>query len=493
MSIVNRTQDQPPGGGSSAETSSAGGPERLSGKIGTTGITLSVIGYLAPLGAMTGFVTLVIGYGNGLGTPLTFLVTGVILTTFAFGYMALVRSIPRPGAFYSYIAASLGRRIGLGASGVSLALYLVSMVSIWTFGGLVLKPLVQDTIGLDLPWWCYAALFLVVIGFLSYRGIDLNIKVLGVIVALEVLVILTFNVVTLIRGGPDGYALEAFSWSSFTSGSVAVAILYAICTVAGFEATAIFREEARDPGKSIPRATYIIIWGTAVFYAFSAWCLIIALGSGAVETSAADPSQAFSAAVAGVFGSAARDVILVLVVTSIMASGLSITNVATRYAYSLGVDRVLPSSLGVVHPRHRSPHRALYCTSGIAAVGILAVVLMGLSPVETYSVISGIAILGFEFLLLLVSLSVIVYFRVQQGHGESVWNTIVAPGLSVLMFGGLIYYTATNLTLLTGAASNLTPVIASIFVGAFIAGVGYASWTAWWRPDLFARIGRAVD
>jgi amino acid transporter len=469
-------------------------PKRLTGGIGTPGITLSVIGYLAPLSAMAGYVTLVIGYGNGLGSPLTFLATGVLLTVFSVGYMALVRNVPRPGAFYAYIAASLGRRLGLGASGISLTLYLFSMVSIWTFGGLMLQPLLQSTIGLDLPWWIYSALFLLVIGYVSYRGIDLNIRVLAVIVAAEILLIVIFNVATLIKGGPEGYAPQSFTWEAFTSGPIAVGVLYAICTVAGFEATAVFREEAREPNKSIPRATYLVVLGTAVFYALSSWCLIIALGSSAaVGISSADPSQAFTSAVAATFGNAAQEIVLALTVTSVLASGLSITNVATRYAYSLGVDQVLPASLGVVHPRHRSPHRALFWCSAIAVAGITAVVFMGLSPVETYSVISGVSVLGFEVLLFLVSLSVLVYFRTHKGHGESLWTTMVAPGVSVLVFGALIFFTALNLELLTGKSSVLTPVISFFFCATFLGGVGYASWAARRRPDLFARIGRAVE
>jgi amino acid transporter len=468
--------------------------ERLRGSMGTAGITLSVIGYLAPLSAMVGYVTLVIGYGNGAGAPVTFLVTGVLLALFAVGYMALVRNVPRPGAFYAYIAASLGRRVGLGASGVSLTLYLLSMVSIWTFGGLVVKPLIADSTGINLPWYVYSVVFLLLIGFLSYRGIDLNIRLLAVVVSAEVLVIVIFNVATLLRGGPDGYALHSFTWDAFTAhGSIAVGMLYAICTVGGFEATAVFREEARDPNRSIPRATYLIVLGTAVFYALSAWCLIVALGtSDAVSASASDPAQAFTAAFAGIFGDAARNLIIVLTVTSVLASGLSITNVATRYAYSLGVDGVLPRSLGVVHPRHGSPHRALGWASIIAAAGIAMVVLMGLSPVEAYSVFSGVGILGFEVLLFLVSVAVLVYFRGNSDHHESAWTTKVAPVLSVLTFAVLIGYTASHLELLTGKATPLTPVVVILFCAAFVTGVVYASWTAKYRPEVFARIGRAL-
>src|SRR3546814_14720376 len=42
------------------------------------------------------------------------------------------------------------------------------------------------------------------------------------------------------------------------AGSVATGLIFAVSCFCGFEATAIFRDEVRDPEKTIPRATYQI-------------------------------------------------------------------------------------------------------------------------------------------------------------------------------------------------------------------------------------------
>jgi hypothetical protein len=53
----------------------------------------------------------------------------------------------------------------------------------------------------------------------------------------------------------------------------------------------------------------------------------------------------------------ARDVVLALLVTSGFVCLLSVQNILSRYCFSLRVDGALPSVLGRVHPKHRSPCR----------------------------------------------------------------------------------------------------------------------------------------
>jgi amino acid transporter len=469
-------------------------PRRLSGRLGTAGVAFSTVAFLSPLGATTGNVPLVIGYGNGLGAPLAFVAMGVLLGLFAVGYMALVRHVPRPGAFYAYISASLGRRIGLACGGESVVFYLLVMVSISAFSAVQTQELLENAFGFDaLPWWVYSVLYIAVLSLFCYRGIDLSVRLVGVVVVIELLVVLTFNLTTVVRGGPDGYLPESFTMGEFTSGSLSIALLFAICTITGFESTAIYREESRDPGRTIPRATYLVVLGLALFYTFTAWCMIVAVGRGIPETAAENPVTVFIDALALTFGRTVVVWIQLLIVTSCLASALTITNVASRYVYSLGVDRVLPRSLGLAHPRYGSPHRALFVAATIAIVSTLAAVVAGVGPVEIYSQISGVIVIGFEAMLLLVSLSAVIYFRKHTIPGASVWSTLVAPSLSIVVFAVLLVFTLGRIETLTGELSGLTPIIGGLLVAGAVGGFGYASWAAKHKPELYIRIGRSTE
>ncbi|WP_406349323.1 APC family permease [Streptomyces sp. NBC_00144] len=466
---------------------------QLRGRMGTLSVVLTIMAYLAPLAAAAGYIPLVISAGNGLGAPLIFLLCGVILTLFSFGFLAMVRHVPRPGAFYAYISAGLGKRIGLGAGALSLTFYQYSSLGFYLFGSLEMKSVVQNNLGWDLPWWVYSAVLLVVVSFCSYRGMDFNVKVLGIVVALEFTIIAAFNLVTLFRGGAEGYPSEPFTWDAFTSGSIAVGVLFAIAFFVGFESTAIYREEVRNPERTIPRSTYVAVGVISVFYFVTAYCLIAALGPGrTLSQTANDPAGTFTAAFDSMLGHAFSQIVSVMVVTSVLAAELAMVNASTRYVYSFGVDGVLPRALGAVHKRHGSPHRAAITTNAIIAVGILVVIVAGLDAQRVYGILSGVMTFGFETLILLLSLAAIVYFRRNRGSGESKWNVIIAPALSVISFGWLLFYSAERADLLTGAPTPLTRLLFVVLGGAFVVGIGYAAWLARRKPEVFARIGRAT-
>lgn len=464
----------------------------LQGKLGTTSVVLTVVAYLAPLGAAAGYIPFVIGYGNGLGAPLIFLLCGVILTLFSFGYLAMVRQVPRPGAFYAYISAGLGKRVGLGAGALTLMFYILTGVGFYIFGGVSMQTMIQDIFGVDLPWWAYVALLVLLVGFTSYRGIDFNARVLGFIVALEFLIIAVFNIVTIFKGGVSGHTTETFTWSSFTSGSIAVGVLFAIAFFTGFESTAIFREEARNPRRTIPRATYIVVGTISIFYFVTAYCFIIALGAeNATAITAGDPSRSFDVAVSAMLGNFFSQFVSVMVVTSVLASELAIANVTTRYFYSFGVDRVLPRALSTVHERHGSPHRAALVTTAITAAGVLAILAAGFDPRMAYGIFSGVLEFGFEVLVLLVSVAVIVYFQRNRASGERRWSTVVAPAITIVSFGWLLYFSFARSELLLGTRTPLISILFVLLGGSLVVGVGFASYLSVRRPDVYARIGRA--
>ena len=76
------------------------------------------------------------------------------------------------------------------------------------------------------------------------------------------------------------------------TGSLGIAIMFAIASFIGFEATAVFRDEARDPQRTIPRATYTALILIGVFYTLSAWAVISAWGdTEAIAQAGADPGN----------------------------------------------------------------------------------------------------------------------------------------------------------------------------------------------------------
>jgi amino acid transporter len=235
--------------------------------------------------------------------------------------------------------------------------YTTIQVSVYGYIGYILSVTVQSLGGPALPWWLFSLAVIALVGVLGYRHIDLSSKVLGVLLIAEVGIVLILVVAVVITGGEDGLSLAPFEPANVVSGSPGVGLMFAIAAFIGFEATAIFRDEARDPNKTIPRATYAAVIGIGVFYTLASWALVMAWGpDGVVDVVAEDPGTFIITTMARYLGVAGEIGVNILLITAMFACVLSFHNVVTRYQHSMANAGVLPDRLGAVHAKHLSPH-----------------------------------------------------------------------------------------------------------------------------------------
>nr|WP_309296823.1 hypothetical protein [Pseudarthrobacter sp. NCCP-2145] len=62
--------------------------------------------------------------------------------------------------------------------------------------------------------------------------------------------------------------------------------MFAVASMFGFESTAIYSDEAKDPRRTVARATYISVSVIAIFFAFITWMLVSYYGPTAVQGAA---------------------------------------------------------------------------------------------------------------------------------------------------------------------------------------------------------------
>ena len=456
-----------------AATGTTDTDERLSGSLGTGAIVFMVIAAAAPLTVIGGNAPLAIGQGNGAGAPVGFVIASLVLLLFSVGFVAMTPQVKEAGAFFSYVTLGLGRRLGMGTAYVALVAYTAIQAGIYGYMGWAVDDLVRHYGGPALPWWLYALLTLAVVAVLGYRHIELSSKVLGIALVLEMVVMLIVDVAVFANGGPEGVSAAAFEADTVLSGAIGVAILFALTGFIGFESTAIFRDEARQPERTIPRATYLAVTIVGVFYAISVWALIVAAG----------PSNAMSVARETLFGTGnmlldtagayaggfVREVMQVLLVTSLFACVLSFHNVIARYQFTLARVGSMPAPLGRVHPRHRSPARSSLVQTITAVVLILLCVLLGLDPlVEVFGYLAGAATIGMMIMLLLTTLAVIRYFA-NRPDGRT-WRTRIIPVLALLAILGSAWLVVSNFSLITGGTNETSIFVACIPPLALLAG-----------------------
>lgn len=465
--------------------------QKLHGRMGIVELVFSVLAFSAPVAVVSGFIPFVIVF-QGVGAPSAFLVAAVLLLLFSVGYTTMSRYLPNPGAFYAYISVGLGKVPGLGASFLALGGYLMLALGTYEFFSVSMQDLVVTTFqGPTLPAAVYGVAAVAVVGLLGYRRIDLSAKVLSVAMVAEVAIVVIFDVAVFANGGPEGRSLEPFSLHAMTSGSVGIAVLFAATCFLGFEATAIFRDEVKDPRKTVPRATYLAVGFIGVFYIAASWMLITAFGVSNVSAAAtADTVGMFGSASMQYIGVVGHNVVSVLLVTSIFAAVLSVQNILARYLHSLGVDQVLPAAFGRVHPKHGSPHVASLFITAILLSGLVVFTLLGIDPAVMYSLLAGAGGFCLITLMFLTSVAVIVYFRKRPVVDSSRWHTAIAPSLATVGLGVVMFLAIGNFDVLTGGSTAVTLLLQGIIWAIFVAGVVLALVYRRVRPEVYQRIGR---
>lgn len=477
-------------------TSATQGTDDLRRSLGAGSIVFMVVAFAAPLGVVVANFPLIISVSGTVNAPLYIAVAGIILILFSVGFTRMSRRVVNAGAFYTYVMKGLGRVPGLGAATLALISYLLLVVGIAAYIGVAASALIAFFVpAVTVPWWVFAFVALLVIALLGYRDIDLSAKVLGIFLVVEIVVVAILTIVIFIKGGPDGHSLSALSPSSALHGAPGLGLLFSFLGYFGFEATAVFRNEARDPDRTIPRATYIAVISIAVFYSISSWATVIGLGeTHAVAKATADPSNLIAGLARSYVGPVLADAFQVLIVTSMFACTLSIHNALTRYTYTLGSQGVFPGGLGRIHQSHRSPHRASLTISAASIAGLLIVTVLRLDPVaQTYAWFTGAASVGIITLMTVTSVSVIVHFRRSPDRSANVAAVLIAPILAGVGLLGVLALTVGNLPLLVGSQTAAW-VVLGFLVAVVVVGLVLGLVLKVRRPNHYlALVGLAPD
>lgn len=443
-------------------------------QIGVLGIVFFVVAAAAPLTVVVALFPVIIGAGNGIGIAGAFVVVAVVLTVFAVGYVAMSKHITNAGAFYAFITRGLGRPAGLGSA--SLAIFAYNAIQLGVIGGFgyYAAEFVNKHSGAGVPWWVFSFLAMAASLFLGVRQIHAGARVLAVLLTLETGVILVLNIGILINSPTPiaDYSFEPFAPSAVFAGALGVALMFAHASFIGFEGTAIYGEEAKDPKRTVPRATYASVIFMGVFYAVTAFLIVNAVGVGNVvsltETEGGNLVFAVSDSVLGHLGAEAFQL---LVITSLFAAILTFHNNVARYLYSLGRQGVIWSRLGTTHPTRQSPALACYVQIAMVAIVVAVFAVLGLDPYTTlFTWWTGVGAAAIILLQTIASVAIFVFFR-RSNVDKRPWNTFIAPLLGVAGLLPFLWYAITGMDVLLGGGGWLQISFTVMLFASLIVGI----------------------
>lgn len=463
------------------------------GTLGAGFITLLVISAASPLSVVAGGFPLGIMLGNGAGTPALVVAALVLLLLFAAGYTAMATCVTSAGGFYAMVAQGLGGIAAGAASTVAVLGYVTLQFGLYGLLGAVTSESLGSQLGIAIPWWGCALVAMATVAYFGYHQIDFSARVLAFFVVAEYVVVLTLDCLILGQGGAQGVDVRSFTPHAISMGNPFIGLLFCFAAFIGFEATTIYSEEAKDPKRSIPVATYAALILVGCFYSFSLWCLVLGAGADRVVgtiSALADPTNFLYTLSDRYAGHGLTTLLRGMFVISIYAGLIAFHNSTARYFYSMGREGLLPAALGRTHPKYRSPHVGSMLQTALCAVVVVAFAVAKADPVLTlFAWLSNLATVCVLVLMIATAASVIRFFGIDaRGHGRM--RTMVLPGLGATGLCVVLVLAVLNFHVLTGASRGLSHGLVALVPVAVVVGAWMAARLRRREPARFARLGQ---
>jgi amino acid transporter len=482
-------------------------PKLRKNAVGLLGVLFLTVTGSAPISAMMFNTPIVVGFGNGVGAPAAFIFATIVLAIFSVGYVAMARKKTTAGGFYSYISHGLGREIGIGTGFGSLLAYSVFEASLCGgFAYFLNLKLAQFGWNVGWPWLALA--MVLIISLLTYFDVRLSSIVLGVGLIAEIVMLLIFDGFMFAHGHLPTAAINpvnAFKGfpadGKLAAGAIGIGLFFAFWSWVGFEMAPNYGEESRDPKRNVPRALYISVIGLGIFYIITSWAPFAGYSSvHAAEAQAqTNAAQYYLAPANAIAGRWVGSVLSYLIITGSFACGMAFHNTTARYFYSLGREGLLPRSLGKTHHKWHSPHIASITQSVIAALIVIgfAVFTGSNDPssqayIQLYGLMAVMGVIVILSVQALVSLSILLYFW--RHHSDEVhwWKTIVAPALSFISQGFVVFLLFKNIDFL-GSGYSYAKWLGPIDLLVVAIGIGAAFYLKYRNRAKYESAGRLIN
>src|SRR3954464_1707779 len=310
-------------------------------------------------------------------TPLVFVISGLIFAATAATYAEATAMYPEAGGSSSFARHAFNEFWSFFAAWGQMLNYIIT-VSISAFFvphylGVFWEPLRHspgDVIG--------GIVIIAILGAVNVVGVKeaagLNIFLALADFATQVVLVVVGAVLVF---SPDTLINNIDFGTYPTLGNFLIAIPVGMVAYTGIETVSNLAEEARDFGRTIPRAIGGVVVAVAVIYAFLPAVALSAMPvvNGKTElatTYAGDPILGVVKNIDLGFLQQPAEIYVGILAATILfiATNAGLIGVS-RLTYSMGQHRQLPERLRVLHPKFRTPYIAIIVFGGIAALTIV--------------------------------------------------------------------------------------------------------------------------
>lgn len=404
-------------------------------------------------------------YGWAAAGTLGFVVSSVFValmyTTFIFSYTELTTSIPHAGGPFAYSKKAFGPTGGYLAGMATLIEFVFAPPAIALAIGAYLNVQFPTLDPKDVACVAYLIFMaLNIIGVSIAATFELCVTILAIFELLVFMGVVApgFSMANFTKGGWSG--ADEFSLAALPG--IFAAIPFAIWFFLAIEGVAMAAEEAKDPKRSIPIA-YVGGMLTLLVLALGVMLFAGAAGDWTKLSNINDPLPQAMKFIVG-DSSGWLHMLVWLGLFGLIASFHGIILGYSRQIFALGRAGYLPQYLAKVHPKFKTPHRAIIAGGVIGIAAIYSDNLINLGGLSLTAGIVTMAVFG-AIVMYIMSMASLFKLRTTAPLLERPFKAPLFPYAPAFALGAAIICLATMV--------YYNPVIAALFGGFMLAGYLY--------------------
>jgi amino acid transporter len=462
------------------------------GSIGLAGATMQAITCIAP--AISGlFFTQYVVSLTGVTAPLAYFLAVCIVLMLGSTLVQLSKHMSSAGGYYTFVSRAINPRFGFLTAWMYVFYNPLCAGPIYAYFGYILQQELKAQYGINAPylWWLCLVVGAPSVAFLAWRGLAVSVRVLVGLGLLEMGVVFALALSGFISPGSGGDNVQSWIPSHSLSGAgFALAVVFSLQGMTGWEASAPLAEETTNPRKNIPRATMIAILGLGAFLVIVYWGQIIGWGTniltGSSSNALVNSPDLPGLAIAHRLWGSGWILVLAALFSSTLAVCQSCNNVATRIWFKMGETGTLPKWFGHVHPKYRTPTNAILANMILSlTVGLVFGLLLNAS--RSYLLIDGLVMVLAVLYIYLSANVAVALFYLKQRRDE--FNWILHIAFPVISSAALIFVTVKSFQPFPSFPYNYAPLIDGIWFG-----IGVVILIVLWvrkKDDWIAKAGAA--
>lgn len=297
-------------------------------------------------------------YKSGPAVIVAYLIAGILVIPSMLSKAELATAMPKAGGDYFFIGRSMGAGFGTLA-GISAWFSLAfksafALIGIGAFASMIYPEISMLQIKFIAVFFCILFTFINLIG-VKHAGRMQIYLVLGLILILAIF---------LFKGLP---VVKNENFRDFMSADIRTLFMTAgliFVSYGGLTKIASVAEEVKNPNRNIPLGMILAFSIVTVLYVLVVFVAVGVLGKGLIQSGSLKYSLTPISDAASVFmGNPGKILLAVAAILAFVSTANAGIMASSRSPMAMSKDRLLPSFLGIVNKKYKTPHFSIVLTT----------------------------------------------------------------------------------------------------------------------------------